>query len=52
MYALIISGVAVVFFGGLYAMGVLEARRDLRLRGQWVDPPRPLPRARVLPPRS
>jgi len=40
MIGLIIAGASAVMFAGLYAAGIVEARR--------VDPARPLPRARVL----
>jgi hypothetical protein len=52
MVGLILAGASLVMFGGLYLAGVAEARRDLRRAGRWVEPPRPLPRARALPPRS
>jgi len=49
---LIIAGASAVLFGGLYAAGVVEARMDLRRNGHWVDPAKPLPRARILRRRS
>ena len=43
MYGLIIAGGSLVMFGGLYAAGVLEARIEMRRRGE----PAPLPMARI-----
>lgn len=48
MVGLMIAGASVVFFGGLYVAGVVEARMDLRRNGYWAEPAKPLPRARIL----
>jgi hypothetical protein len=52
MYGLIAAGASLVMFGCLYLAGVAEARSDLRRSGRWVEPPRPLPPARVVSRRS
>jgi len=52
MIGLVLAGVSLGFIGGMYFAGVAEARAELRRRGQWVEPPRPLPPARVLSRRS
>jgi hypothetical protein len=47
MVGLLIAGASAVIFAGLYVAGIVEARMDLRRNGHWVEPPRPLPRARI-----
>jgi len=48
MYGVISAAATLLIFIGLYVAGVVEARADLIQRGLWNEPPRPLPRARVL----
>ena len=47
MQGLVAAGAALAVFGWMYLVGVLEARAHLRRTGQWVEPPRPLPAARI-----
>jgi hypothetical protein len=50
MYGVISAGATLLIFVGLYIAGIVEARADLH--GLWSEPAKPLPRARLLPPRS
>jgi len=44
MSGLVLAAGSMVFFGGMYVAGIVEARHDLRRTGRWVEP---LPRARI-----
>jgi hypothetical protein len=47
MQGLVIAGVSLAMFVAVYLNGVMQARLHLRRTGQWVEPPRPLPQARI-----
>lgn len=51
MYGVISAGATLLIFIGLYIAGIVEARADHYRRGLSEAPTRPLPRARLLPPR-
>ena len=52
MYGVISAGATLLIFVGLYIAGLVEARADHYQRGLSREPARPLPRARLLPPRT